>query len=76
MNVILKELVMLLAVIVLMGAALIIVYWFGERQGINKERKNILGIINSIPVKSFAVDTQYGASVVIGHICDLLREEK
>lgn len=76
MNAIIKELVMLLAVIVLMGAGIAIAYWFGERNGSIKERKYIVSLINDIPVKSFAVDIQYGASVVIGHIGDMLREDK
>lgn len=71
-----KELIMVGAVIILMWMAVMIAYWVGQRNGMNKERKYIIGILKDIRVTEFAVDIQYGVSVAIGHMCDRLREEE
>jgi len=73
---IVKEIVMLGAVIVLVGIVVLIAFWFGERNGINKEREYLIDVLKGIDIKSFATDIQYGASVAIGHICDILRKDE
>ena len=50
-------------------------YWLGVNNGIHKERIRLIDIIGKISVASFASDIQYGVSVTIAHICNVLREE-
>ena len=62
-------------VLILIITLTYIAYWFGERNGMNKEREYIISVINNISVTSFATDIQYGVTVAIGHIGDILRKE-
>lgn len=72
---IIKELIMTGMVLILIITLTYIAYWFGERNGMNKEREYIISVINNISVTSFATDIQYGVTVAIGHIGDILRKE-
>ena len=70
-----QEFVMTGLVVVLIVTGMLGAYWFGVNNGIHKERMRFIEVLSKISVSSFATDIQYGVSVTIAHICNLLREE-
>ena len=70
-----QEIIMVGLVTILILAGLLAAYWLGEHNGIHKERMRLIDVLSKISVSSFATDIQYGVSVTIAHICNILREE-
>ena len=70
-----KEMIMTGLVVVLIVSGMVGAYGLGVNSGIHKERMRLIDVLSDIKISSFASDIQYGVSVTIAYICNLLREE-